>query len=94
MNHRQPHIFKASSSDANPALAKRRASRDGIPEYVVQLPERGGRSVLAGDVIINVSHCINFNGDGGMTLFTLGAAWTFCGPRRALSANRKTKRIK
>jgi hypothetical protein len=46
MNHRKPHGFKASSPDSTPALAERRALQDGIPDYVVQLSERGGHGPM------------------------------------------------
>lgn len=39
-----------------------------IPEYVVKLPGRGGRGVLAGSVIMTAAHCLNFSTDGEMVL--------------------------
>ena len=92
MNHHQPHTSKAATAGSSPALAKRRESHGGIPDYVVQLPARGGRGVLAGSGIISAAHCIAVGTQADMVLSTLGVVWTVCGPSRALSAKQKQKK--
>jgi len=66
MNHRQQQVCGAPSPNAD--AATKRVSQDGIPEYVVQLPQRGGRGVLAGDGIISAAHCIAFSAPSEMVL--------------------------
>jgi hypothetical protein len=45
-----------------PALTRK------LPDYVVQLPERGGRGVLAGGGIVTAAHCVRLDVGGGMVL--------------------------
>jgi hypothetical protein len=75
------------STSAVDAAAKRGASQGGIPANILQLPERGGRGVLAGNGLLTAAHSINSSTNGEMVLSTLGAAWAVCGPGTASSQN-------